>query len=85
MPSKNNNINTVVIIVHLGTRSFDVKADESETATPSGCRFTGGGMGGGDNAFLQSLLAKIGGAYGTNTSVTFCVDGNSILPDQRCP
>lgn len=80
------NIGTIHLSIHLGQPvTFDVKADPSPTAVPSDCHFTGGGMGTGDTAFLQELLAKISAAYGNGSAVSLCIQGTKVRRDADCP
>jgi hypothetical protein len=82
---RNNNIRTLYLGVHLGNpQSFEIRASESASDTPSGCKFTGQGLGPGDLDFLIEILHKIEVAYGPSSPVSLCLNGLEIKRDSEC-
>ena len=76
---------TVIINVHLGgAPSFDIRADESATATPADCRFSAHEAGPAARAFLVEILEKVRLAYANAPVASLCADGARILPNSNC-
>jgi hypothetical protein len=81
----NSNIRTVVVTVHLGgLPSFDIRADESATASTMDLRLTGQGTGPADRALLVEVLDQIRQAFGSSPALTLCVNGRTIHDASRC-
>jgi hypothetical protein len=84
--ARNNNIQTLYVSVHLGDApSFEVRAAEDPTATPTDCGFSGYGTGPGDRDFLVEIVQKIASAYGNSPALSLCMGGPQIKPDSECP
>jgi hypothetical protein len=76
---------TVIINVHLGgAPSFDIRADESATATPAECRWSAHEAGPGARDFLVELIEKVKLAYASTPSAPLCTDGPKIRPQAEC-
>ena len=82
---KNDRIRALSINVYLGsTMEFQISADESATAPPRDFRYNVEGSGPAARDLLLQVLGKILAAYGTNPTVTLCVQGARIRRDSEC-
>ncbi len=81
----NRNIRTLYVGIHLGNPpAFEIRADESLTATPIDCHFMGQGAGKQDLDFLLEILHKIEAAYRNSTALSLCLQGIQIKRDAQC-